>query len=261
MSLAATVASMVAGERAARAEADNFALGDGHHGAFTATQNQQVVNAYAPITANVAAGAVQIPIGTVVGHADGFQAGDLVLVWRATGVPADGATSGSATRIDLTTAGGAGGPVGVYEFARVTNATATALTLTRPLVHAFAANVSQVVKVREYTTLSVPVNPSPSPHPWSQSGASYAGGLLAFLATDHQRRLDVGRGSAAALPGTGSRRPAPGSARPSTAPNNGYATGGEGVHSRLGPTVGGRGNVANGGGGGNCVESGGGAAR
>lgn len=261
LSIAAAIATTTEAERPARAEADNFGLGDGHHGAFTASQSQQVVNAYAPLREDVALGATRIPIGSVVGHADSFQAGDLILVWRATGLAAAQATSGP-SRIDLAAVGGAGGPVGRYEFARVTEASATELIVTRPLVHAWAAHVTQVVKIREYTTLSVPQSTSLSPHPWSSVGPGFAGGILAFLARGAvtlEGRLDAdGRGFRG---GAAFRRLQVALSCPNDdgAPASGYAHKGEGiVHTAYGSGLGGRASRANGGGGGNCVTAGGG---
>ena len=93
----------------ARAELDSFGLGDGHDGPLNVTAPGMVVNAYAALAADVAAGAT----GVGLADATGFAAGDLVLLWQSVGYPVP--TSGDATPIDLT-----GDPVGRWEFARVT---------------------------------------------------------------------------------------------------------------------------------------------
>jgi hypothetical protein len=72
----------------ARAEADMFGLGNGHHGNKGGSVPNEVINSYAPLTADVAAGATLLPIGAVTGNAAGFADGDLVMIWRATGANA-----------------------------------------------------------------------------------------------------------------------------------------------------------------------------
>jgi len=255
LSLAASVLVGLVSENTARAENDSFGLGDGHSGAKTAA-GAEVINAYAPITADVALGATQIAIGTAVGNAQGFAGGDLILIWRATGVPAADAPSGSQSRLTL------GGAAGKYEFARVASVSGGTLRLTNPVVNAWAKDVTQVIKVREYTTLNVPAGTSLVAHPWGAAGTGFAGGMLVFLANGAvtlRGKLDAdGRGF----------RGGAGIARVNLAlvcdgndgaPADGFASKGEGVvNTEYGPTKGGRGNRANGAGGGNCFESGGG---
>jgi hypothetical protein len=52
----------IAAPRAARAEPDTFGVGNGHDGAYVAAAADEVINAYAPLTADAAAGATSITI-------------------------------------------------------------------------------------------------------------------------------------------------------------------------------------------------------
>lgn len=255
----------------ARAEADGFGLGDGHSGAKNVVGNE-VVNAYAPLAADAAAGATTLETGGVIGTG-AFAAGDLVLVWRATGVTPSEAPSGNQTkRLDLattlattSTATNLPGLVGVYELARVQAVAGGTLTLTKPLVRGFTKNVSQVVRVPEYTDVTIPAGASVAATAWQQVGAGpgWAGGIVVFLATGTVDNKGVIHANGRGFHG--------GRAIPRLAnlalvckaddgtPAKGYAEKGEGVvQAAFGPNKGGKGNVSMAGGGGNCIEGGGG---
>lgn len=167
----ASVASLlVAGalsSRTAHAEADTFGLGSGRTGAGSITTAGAVVNTYAGVTAAVAIGATSITVS------DGtqFAPGDLVLIWQTTGVAA--AVSGSQVAVVLA------GQTGSYEYARVKSIAANVVTVTNAVIGAYAANVSQMVKVPEYTTLSIGAGSSIAAAPWD--GAK--GGIAVVFAT------------------------------------------------------------------------------
>src|SRR5260370_35651648 len=73
-----------------------------------------------------------------------------------------------------------GGDVGAYEFARVKSVNASVLTLTNPLgTAARFASGSQVVRIPEYTTLTIGPAASVAPYPWDGS----SGGSVATFAT------------------------------------------------------------------------------
>src|SRR4051794_28940290 len=95
----------IASPREARAEADTFGIGNGHSGAYVAAAADEVVNAYAPLTADAAANATTLAVGTAIGTGT-FTAGDLVMVWRATGVTDAEAPTASAARVSLVTSSG-----------------------------------------------------------------------------------------------------------------------------------------------------------
>ena len=257
-------AAALTAPRSARAEADLFGVGDGHRGAFTATAVDEVINAYAPLTADAAAGATVVAIDSVIGDPAGFATGDLVMFWRATGVPANepGAASGNPTVLDLNVA--AGGLVGRFELARVQAAAATSLTITKPLTQAFAKDVTQAVKIPELTSVNIPAGTSVAASPWTALGASgFGGGIVAFVATGAVTVDGSVNASERGFRGGAAVKRmnllAVSCQNDDGTVEQGYAPKGEGVVStEFGPGKGGRGNRSIGAGGGNCVENGGG---
>ncbi|MCW5816192.1 MAG: hypothetical protein KIT84_34665 [Labilithrix sp.] len=271
----------------ARAEIDTFGLGDGHSGAKVVVGDEEI-NSYAGLTADAAAGATTLAISALAAPtaprvAAPFANGDLVLVWRATGVAESAAPSGADTVLALPTApstpSNAQGLVGQYELARVETAAAGSLTLTKPLVNAYARAVSQVVRVPEYTTVNVPAGTSLRASAWQEIGGApatpnatnpWAGGIVIFLATG-AITIDNGATIHANARGFHGGVPAqrtinnPGllncdrdavDGDPQSEP---FSPKGQGVvHTRYAATIGAKGNVSIAGGGGNCVEAGGG---
>ncbi|MBM7119394.1 adventurous gliding motility protein AgmC [Archangium primigenium] len=240
------------GSTAALAEPDSFGLGSGRDLALSVTASGTVVNSYAPVTAPLATGDTSLTIGTVIGNAAGFKVGDLVMVLQTTGiVPVPG--SGGTTPIDLSN-----DAVGRWEFARLSAVSSSSLTLTAALVNSYAANVTQVIRVPEYTTVTI-TGPAGRIVPAAWNGG--AGGVVAFLATgavSNAGQINAGslgfRGGAFLDDDSGNL----GCTGLDEAPPSGSQKG-EGIANvRFGATFGGRGNVANGGGGGVCYKSGGG---
>ncbi len=232
----------------ARAEPDAFGLGSGRDGPLSVTAADTVVNAYTSLTAPRLAGDAALP---VVGTA-GFAAGDLVMVLQTTGLVPPPA-SGLAGPFDLSV-----DPVGRWELARLSAVSADTLSLAAPLVHGYAASVTQVLRVPEYTTVSVAAAASIVPSPWD--GAK--GGVVAFLATGTVTNAGAIRASGAGFRGglfVNQATSGYGCADLDQAENAGGAQKGEGVAStRYGPSETGMGNVANGAGGGMCHNGGGG---
>ncbi len=232
----------------ARAEPDSFGLGTGRDGPMSATAPGTVVNAYAALSAPRLPGDTSLPVASTVG----FAAGDLVMVLQTTGlIPEPGA--GAPGPFDLTS-----DPVGRWELARLSGASAGALALTAPLVNGYAAGATQVIRVPEFTSVQVPGGTSLVAAPWN--GAT--GGVLAFLATgtvvNQGALLATGAGfrggqfvNQAITPDGCSELDQP--------PDAGGAAKGEGVaQTRYGPEVTGYGNVTHGAGGGVCHNAGGG---
>jgi MYXO-CTERM domain-containing protein len=150
----------------ARAELDSFGLGDGHDGPLVVS-SLLTVNPHAALAADAAGGGLHLSTATV---AD-FRAGDLVFVWQPLGlagaVPQVGTSS-----VDLHQS-----PIGRFELARLARVTGTDLELTNPLVGAYPNGLSQVVRVPEYTTVTIEPSGAIVAPPWD--GAS--GGVVAFL--------------------------------------------------------------------------------
>ncbi len=174
--LSGALCALALGSTAALAEPDSFGLGDGHSGALSVTTaGSIIINSYVPVTGPLAPGDSSIPVGTCTGDASCFKAGDLVMVLQTTGlVPAPG--SGDTSTLHLTGAN----PVGRWEFARLASVSGTTLTLTAPLIYDYAANVTQVIRVPEYTDVTITISTGRIIAPaWDGS----TGGVIAFLAT------------------------------------------------------------------------------
>ncbi|HEX7663894.1 MAG TPA: hypothetical protein VF407_05275, partial [Polyangiaceae bacterium] len=262
------VAALASGN--AHAEADSFGFGSGHAGNFVVSAPNTVVNAYAAVTAAVAANATSITVDATTG----FAAGDLVMIWKSTGLGLARAP-GVQTTVPMD-----GDSTGTFEFARVKAAAGTTITLTAPVVSAFAANQSQVIRIPEYDNLGVAAGGSIAATPWNgakggivvlfaASGVFNAGTIAANgvgLRGGLQRR-DTTIFGCAALDG-----PVSGLAANTTNALAGGAKKGEGLFpnsystdtttdatNALGPLYPtyGYGNVSSGGGGGDCHNSGG----
>ncbi|WP_395814992.1 adventurous gliding motility protein AgmC [Archangium minus] len=249
--LAAALCVLALGSTAALAEPDSFGLGTGRNGALSVTTAGTVINSYAQVTGPLAPGDTTVPVGTCLGAPSCFAAGDLVMVLQTTGlvpVPPSGGTGA----IDISN-----DPVGRWEFARLTSVTGSTLTLTAPLIHSYAANVTQVIRVPEYTTVNLTTTGRLIASPWNGS----AGGIIAFLATGAVSNAGQINANSAGFRGgmyvDDDSSTTACSGLDEDAPKG--AQKGEGIADvRYGPAHTGRGNVANGAGGGICYKSGGG---
>ncbi|HEX5745918.1 MAG TPA: Ig-like domain-containing protein [Archangium sp.] len=254
------------------AEPDTFGLGTHRDGALNA-RNPSIVNAYAHVVTNpLAPGDMEILIsGVREGNETGrntadtaFQTGDLVMVLQTTGaVPP--IPTGLTTAVDLEAYN-----VGRWEFARLASASTSKLTLTAPLMHGYPVTATQVIRVPEYSTVTVGNSKEITAETWD----GRSGGVIAFLAdgavTVTGTGTNAGIINASELGFRGGVYKNGSAASTSCTTNSGsspdYAQKGEGVDSTryaasgdLGANEGaGRGNFANGGGGGNCPVSGGG---
>ncbi len=241
---------------AAHAEPDTFLLGNGQDGARTLTA-EETVNFYAPVTESVPAGQDFLVVDP--NFLAGFDVGDLVMVLQSSGLDPALAT---ATEINLV-----GRAAGRWELGRVGAVAPDAgrITLTRPLTVAFAGGATQVVKVPEYTTLTVAAGGGIVAAPWD----GRRGGVVAFLAqgtVNNDGAISAsGRGFRGGITINGG---GDGCAELNEEWPGGSPKGEGGVLSRYftfdipypwdGPGYFGRQNVANGGGGGICHNSGGG---
>ena len=234
---------------AALAERDTFGIGTGRDGALTVTAAGTVVNRYAQVTGPLAPGDTSIPVSTVTG----FGAGDLVMVLQTTGV-VPSQPSGSQDPLSLNDKA-----VGRWEFARLASVSGTTLGLTAPLIRDYPANVTQVIRVPEYTNVTINPGGRITATPWNGS----TGGVIAFLATG---TVSLATNALISASGAGFR----GGLYVDDESGSLGCTGldeavpqgaqkGEGIDvTRYGTTQGGRGNVANGAGGGVCFKAGGG---
>lgn len=233
----------------ARAEPDSFWLGSGRDGALTVSAAGTVVNRYAQVMAPLAPGDISIEVGSTVG----FAAGDLLMVHQSTGLLSPPA-SGSGEAINLTSLGS---PVGRWELARIASVAGKRLNLTVPLFHAYTAGVSQVVRVPEYTSVTIDSGATLVASPWNGS----MGGILALLVQGDLSNNGEIQATGAGFRGGTYVKDTSGGAGCSgldAAASQG-AQRGEGIANTLfGPASTGRGNITNAGGGGVCLRSGGG---
>jgi hypothetical protein len=234
----------------ARASTDTFGLGDGHWGAFVASSPGSTMfpaSGFTAVSGNANAGDTQI----IVVQTGGFVVGDLVLVWETTGIAT--ATSGDQTSVNL-----AANPVGRWELARVASIqNGTTMTFTGPLLNSYAATDTQIVRVPEFTTVTIDANASIVP---SQAWLGDAGGILAFLATGAVTNAGVIDADASGFRGGAAIVGLPtGLCQLLDQSSPEGAEKGEGLLPLdYGPQSAGRGNLADGPGGGVCNQAGGG---
>ena len=135
---------------------DNCELGSGGDGPGSITNSDELVNDYAAVISAASAGTDEVTVDSTTGFAEG----DELMIIQHQG---DGA--------------------GVYEFARIASISGSTFTLTAPLVNDYATDepaTSQVVRVPNYTTLTVGAGASIVSPPWDGS----TGGVVAFRAQD-----------------------------------------------------------------------------
>ncbi|HVG62762.1 MAG TPA: hemagglutinin, partial [Hyalangium sp.] len=230
----------------AAAEPDTFGLGTGRDGVLRVDQPNTVINHAGHLTATAAAGTKEL----MISNAGAFTAGELVLVHQSTGLlPAPASGDQRAINLDAS-------PVGRFEYARVELVGDGSLKLTALLQYSYAASVSQVVNVPEYTDVMVNPGASLTAPPWNGS----TGGILALLASS----MLINNGTIRA-DGVGFRGGAfinhpggEGCTSLDEAAGVGASYKGEGLVAGRFGAASGRGNLATGGGGGNCHSAGGG---
>ncbi|HYO55704.1 adventurous gliding motility protein AgmC [Archangium sp.] len=240
--LGAALCVVALGSTAALAEPDSFGLGTGRNNTLTVTTAGTVINSYAQVKALLTRGSTTITVGSTTG----FGSGDLIMVLQSAGtepVPASGDISGL--------------PVGSWEFARLDSVSGTTLTLTAPLVRGYAADVTQVIRVPEYTDVTITGAGNIVAQPWDRS----TGGVVAFLAQGTVNNNGEISASGAGFLGGPFVNDTSGKTGclELDEPGPSGALKGESIASnRYGPGNTGRGNAANGGGGGVCFRAGGG---
>jgi gliding motility-associated-like protein len=146
----------------------------GKDGALTVSAANTVVNCYTAVTANVTAGSTTV---TTTGTC-AFTCGDLVMIYQAQGATIN--TTNTAAYGTVTAYNNSG----LYEFNYVTQAVGAVLTVQNPWVNNYTATGRvQIVKVPQYTNLTVNVGGSIVPLAWNDVGANRTGGVVAIHAT------------------------------------------------------------------------------
>jgi uncharacterized protein (TIGR03382 family) len=222
---------------------DNVGLGNGSDGPRTVKATDTgAINSYALVAEPLSPDAIIIPVSDTA-DLTGFKKDDLVLVHQA-----------------MSATGGSGWLVGRWEFARLAEDPSDSTLTLKPetkLRHAYPANVTQVIKVPEYTTVTVDSNATLKAPEWDPTKG---GGVVAFLATGlvtlNGRLSAVGQGFKGGEYVYDEHRQRKLCAEKD---ESGSGQKGRGTNSFLSTArVSGRGSEANGGGGGACSRAGGG---
>lgn len=151
--------------------ADVHARQIGKDGAFVATAANTVVNAYTTLTAAGAVGATTITVAS----AAGITVGDVLMIYQAQGATIS--TTNSSAYGAVTVLGNAGR----YEFVSVAAVAGTTITLgtvcdSTPLRFSYNSG-AQVVRVPQYSSLTVNAGASIVPNAWNGS----TGGVVAAI--------------------------------------------------------------------------------
>jgi hypothetical protein len=191
---------------------DTFGLGTGRDGVLMIKEPRTVINRYAQVTGPLAPGDTVLTVTST----DGFAAGDLVMVLQTSGFLPEPQLG---EPLDLSDS-----PVGQWELARLDGAGGGLLKLRRPILHSYAASVTQVIRVPEYTDVTVRPGASLVAAPWD----GRMGGVLAFLAQGTLRNAGEISASGAGFRG-GLSHPLPHGGGESRGPLAGGGGGGNGA--------------------------------
>ncbi len=146
----------------------------GKDGALTVSAANTVVNCYTAVTANVTAGSTTV---TTTGTC-AFTCGDMVMIYQAQGATIN--TTNTSAYGTITSYNNSG----LYEFNYVTQAVGAVLTVQNPWANNYTATGRvQIIKVPQYTNLTVNVGGSIVPLAWNDVGANRTGGVVAIHAT------------------------------------------------------------------------------
>ncbi len=253
--------------QAANAEPDSFLRGDGHDGAVTfSAAGTNYPNTVAEVSGALPAGATSVTFanklsGSGTGAVD-FATDRLVMIYQSNGAVGT-PVSGNQTALALSSS-----TAGHWEFARVSSATSSTLTLTNPLIYSYASGTAQVIAVPEWSALTVSnAGANILARPWD--GAK--GGVLAVLVSGTVNFTAAGtfgassngfRGGQTRVDNVPETKGCLGTVLDGAAAGDPLSSKGEGFHAAGytsgTPTTGaqiGRGNYQNGGGGANCFNS------
>lgn len=149
----------------------------GKDGALTVSAANTVVNQYAVLTANAAAGTTALVVANP-GGSNGLSpaalsANDVLLIIQMQGAQIDStdtAAYGTVTNI---------GSAGLFEFTAVTSVSANTITVACPLKNSYvSAGKVQVIRVPQYSTLTVNAGASITAPAWN---GSFGGVVAAFV--------------------------------------------------------------------------------
>lgn len=153
----------------------------GKNGALTVSSST-VLNSYSPVTANIAAGSSSLAVLSPSVLLHGLCTGDLIMIYQAQGAAisnTNAAQYGSVTAFNS---------AGLYEFAYVKDLSGNTIDLTGPVTNSYSsAGMTQVVKVPQYTSLTVNASGTVVPRMWTDSVVASVryrfGGIVALHAS------------------------------------------------------------------------------
>jgi uncharacterized repeat protein (TIGR01451 family) len=160
----------------------------GKDGAFTATAANTVINQYTTLSAAAAAGATSISVASTTG----ITVGDVLMVYQSQGATISTANTNAYGAV--TTLGNAGR----YEFVSVAAVSGSTITLgtlcdTTPLRFSYS-NGAQVIRVPQYSALTVNAAASIVPNVWNGSTGGVAAAIVDGTATVNGSINASGRG-------------------------------------------------------------------
>jgi len=153
----------------------------GKDGPLTVTASTQIVNQYSPLSASISAGSNTLSLAStsVISLCDG----DLIMVYQAQGAAIN--TTNAAIYGDITGYNSAG----LYEFKYVQSVAGNVITTQTTFTNSYSlSGKPQVIKVPQYTTLTVNPGSSIIPKPWKDTligGVGYRfGGIVVVHASN-----------------------------------------------------------------------------
>lgn len=137
----------------------------GKDGPLTVSSTQ-VLNRYSPVVVNVPAGSTSVQV-MAESYLLGLCPGDLILIYQAQGANINTTnTSGYGSVLAYNSAG-------LYEFSYVQSVNLNTINLVSALTNSYAVSgMAQVVKVPQYTSLTVNAGAIVNPRPWHDSVVS-----------------------------------------------------------------------------------------
>ncbi len=153
----------------------------GKDGTLTVTSSTQIVNQYAPISTSISAGSNTLSLATT--SIISLCQGDLIMVYQAQGASMSSTNAvgyGSITAYNS---------AGLYEFEYVQSVAGNIITTQTTFTNAYdLAGRTQVIKVPQYSTLTINPGSSIMPKPWKDTTIAAApyrfGGLVVISASN-----------------------------------------------------------------------------
>jgi gliding motility-associated-like protein len=145
----------------------------GKNGALTVTTAGQVLNQYSRVTANITAGTNTVSVNNLSADLGGLACGDLVMVMQMQGasiITTDNASYGGISSYNN---------AGMYELKYVTSVSGNTFQVDGTFANSYTASGNvQVIKVPQYTTLTINAAASVIAAPWN----GQTGGVVALAA-------------------------------------------------------------------------------